>query len=272
MEAAEPIVEEDMIEKLRSRICFEVPEPAIRLALSAFGSDLDAAVKYLHDNPGFLARPVTVVRANTSTGSRVLAPIKVKEEVDESVFESQKPVKAEIGVNVKKEVDASSCKRKASWEDGFDKFLKATDTKVMSEDVCRNSDVEQKPAIQAEEPKKVKQELSSGTGIKEEAVVIPDINEVKIPKNLIIPSTRKPVHVKKERVEEKPLNLEDGDFPEDPNWFLVGRKIVTALSTTRGKKLVDNEIVHFNFPHPAAKYNRQSIVRISTQRSGEVYF
>lgn len=313
------MAEGEMIEKVRSRIGSEVPEPVVRRALSESGFDKDAAVKFLNDNPRFLARPVTVVRAITSTGSRVLAPIKqeemddpqsfdgmnlkikVKEEVVDLGFENQKPAKAEMGsddsevakpleeLNLKKEVkeevnvesekqdsvkkemgsDGSACKRKPSWETSFDEFLKATNTKVMPEDECRNSNVKQEPSIQEEGRKKVKQELSSGIRVKEE-VVTSDCNELKILKDSN-PSFLKPSRIKKERVEDKVLNVEDGDFPEDPDWFLVGRKIVTALSTTKGRKLVDNEIVHFNFPSPAARFNSQWIVRISTKRSGEVF-
>lgn len=80
----------------------------------------------------------------------------------------------------------------------------------------------------------------------------------------------KPQRVKKEKVEEQRVNSvlgETGDFPEEPDWFLVGRTLVTALSTTKGRKLVDNEIVNFTFPSRNSKYN---IVRFSTKRSGEI--
>lgn len=92
---------------------------------------------------------------------------------------------------------------------------------------------------------------------------------------------------KKKKVEETTLSclvLEDGDFPEEPDWFLVGRTVVTGLSTTKGRKLENNEIVHFTFPSPAVRRNTStyyasaksvnaaaSIVRFSTKRSGEVY-
>lgn len=84
----------------------------------------------------------------------------------------------------------------------------------------------------------------------------------------------KPQKVKKEIVEERVVSglVEDGDFPEDPEWFLVGRTIVTALSTSKGRKLVDNEVVHFAFSSTNWRHNAQWIVRFSTKRSGEVYF
>lgn len=78
--------------------------------------------------------------------------------------------------------------------------------------------------------------------------------------------------------------VEDGDFPDDPGWLLVGRTNITSLSTSRGVgKLVCNEIVHFNFPkqNQRTKFGRQyvssrttvavsEIVRFETKRSGEV--
>ncbi|KAF3955939.1 hypothetical protein CMV_018899 [Castanea mollissima] len=46
--------------------------------------------------------------------------------------------------------------------------------------------------------------------------------------------------------------------------------LVTVLSTTKGRKLVDNEIVNFTFPSQSSRYNTQWIVRFSTKRSGEI--
>ncbi|MCI95096.1 SWI/SNF-related matrix-associated actin-dependent regulator of chromatin subfamily A member 3-like 3-like, partial [Trifolium medium] len=60
--------------------------------------------------------------------------------------------------------------------------------------------------------------------------------------------------VKKEVVEEKKIlipNLDDGDFPVEPGWSLLGSKVETATSMAKGvRRLVDNEIVYFNFPNP----------------------
>jgi len=80
--------------------------------------------------------------------------------------------------------------------------------------------------------------------------------------------------VKKEVVEEKKIvipNLEDGEFPVEPGWSLLGRKIEIATSTAKGvRRLVDNEIIHFDFPNPHTLYKFQWIVRVSTKRSGVV--
>jgi DNA repair protein RAD5 len=80
--------------------------------------------------------------------------------------------------------------------------------------------------------------------------------------------------VKKETVEEKKIlipNLDDGDFPVEPGWSLLGSKVEVATSMAKGvRRLVDNEIVYFNFPNPHASYKFQWIVRVSTKRSGVV--
>ncbi|KAL0457032.1 UNVERIFIED_CONTAM: DNA repair protein B [Sesamum latifolium] len=91
---------------------------------------------------------------------------------------------------------------------------------------------------------------------------------------------------KRARVEEMSLSsvvIEDGDFPEEPDWLLVGRTVITGLSTTKGRKLENNEIVHFAFPNAdvrskssshfiSAKASNaaSSIVRFSIKRFGEI--
>ncbi|KAI3693065.1 hypothetical protein L6452_32893 [Arctium lappa] len=76
--------------------------------------------------------------------------------------------------------------------------------------------------------------------------------------------------------------IENGDFEEEADWLLVGRTAITGLSTTKGRKLEDNEIVHFAFPNGDSRIRSSSwvsaraanaasgIVRFSTKRSGEV--
>ncbi|XP_010542930.1 PREDICTED: putative SWI/SNF-related matrix-associated actin-dependent regulator of chromatin subfamily A member 3-like 3 [Tarenaya hassleriana] len=79
----------------------------------------------------------------------------------------------------------------------------------------------------------------------------------------------KPVYVKKEVIEEK-MVVEDGDFPVEKEWYLVGRSLVTAISTSKGRKLVDNEIVYFKFPTVTTNWKCANIVRFSTKRNGEI--
>ncbi|BBG92463.1 Helicase protein with RING/U-box domain, partial [Prunus dulcis] len=68
----------------------------------------------------------------------------------------------------------------------------------------------------------------------------------------------------------RPKNLEDGDFPTEQDWLLVGRTFVTALSTSKGRKLFDNEIVHFSFPSANSSHKTRWIVRFSTKQFGEI--
>nr|GEW34931.1 putative SWI/SNF-related matrix-associated actin-dependent regulator of chromatin subfamily A member 3-like 3 [Tanacetum cinerariifolium] len=90
--------------------------------------------------------------------------------------------------------------------------------------------------------------------------------------------------VKKEcdSVKSVGLVIENGDFEEEKDWLLVGRTAITGLSTTKGRKLEDNEIVHFAFPNngegksksgywASSRANAASgIVRFYTKRSGEI--
>ncbi|KAM0002933.1 putative HIRAN domain-containing protein [Helianthus debilis subsp. tardiflorus] len=49
------------------------------------------------------------------------------------------------------------------------------------------------------------------------------------------------------------VGIETGDFEEEADLLLVGRTVITGLSTTKGRKLEDNEIVHFAFPNGDVK-------------------
>jgi len=79
-------------------------------------------------------------------------------------------------------------------------------------------------------------------------------------------------HVRKELADENVAEVETSDFPEEIDWYLVGGSLITASSTTKGRKLMDNEIVHFGFSSFGSKYHRQGIIRFSTKRFGEVSF
>ncbi|XP_072986407.1 DNA repair protein RAD5B-like [Typha latifolia] len=77
---------------------------------------------------------------------------------------------------------------------------------------------------------------------------------------------------------------EIGEFPEEPDWFLVGKTYMKGLSTCRGRRYLDaGEIVHLSFPSSETKkwYGGMrvsakaaaavsEIVRFSTKRSGEI--
>nr|XP_048333203.1 DNA repair protein RAD5B-like isoform X2 [Ziziphus jujuba var. spinosa] len=162
------------------------------------------------------------------------------------------------------------------------------------EDECLNAQVKQQesmvpvsvkaePVSEYKPTVAVKEEHASGVeqkvSVKEETVSnqpwpFDDYKAMreKFMKNREQTGSKKPCDVKKERAEDRVFNslpVEDGDFPEEPGWFLVGRTVVTALSTSRGRKLVDNEIVYFSYPTSIGIFN--SIVRFSTKRVGEVH-
>ncbi|KAF7847928.1 hypothetical protein BT93_L2443 [Corymbia citriodora subsp. variegata] len=83
----------------------------------------------------------------------------------------------------------------------------------------------------------------------------------------------KPSGLKSGVVEDRSLScvtVEDTDFAVEPDWYLVGGTVINGISTTKGRKLVDNEIIHFNFPTANSRNNSQWIVRFSTKRHGEI--
>ncbi|KAK1289981.1 hypothetical protein QJS10_CPB18g01636 [Acorus calamus] len=80
-------------------------------------------------------------------------------------------------------------------------------------------------------------------------------------------------------------DVENGEFPEERDWFLLGRTTVTGMSTCKGRKLEFNEIVHFAFPSADGRTSYRKpwvsakaaaasleIVRFSTKRNGEWTF
>ncbi|KAA3454517.1 Helicase protein with RING/U-box domain [Gossypium australe] len=177
--------------------------------------------------------------------------IKVKEEPGLG-FGNEVRVKEEMGFNQTEEAVAQ---KEDSWPmDTLEEFLPLQNAKVQSLNESRKIQIKKKASETAE----LKSNNQNPPCAKKE----PDFE-----------CSQKRVDVKKEVSQERKVNgvlVEDEDFPEDPDWYLVGRTIVNAVSTTKGKnKLLDNEIVYFTFPSPAASYKLQSIVRFSTKRCGE---
>ncbi|KAL6653040.1 hypothetical protein ACP70R_011965 [Stipagrostis hirtigluma subsp. patula] len=91
-----------------------------------------------------------------------------------------------------------------------------------------------------------------------------------------------PAPVRDLRMVVAPPEAEFGDFPEERDWFLLGKSYVTGLSTNRGRRMLDaGEIVHFTFPsferiYGGVKVSAKKaaalaeIVRFSTKRAGEI--
>ncbi|EOA12458.1 hypothetical protein CARUB_v10025760mg [Capsella rubella] len=117
----------------------------------------------------------------------------------------------------------------------------------------------------------VKQEMSFAP-VKVEPVEEMKVEAVKLSlqvKDMKFSGEKKSVYVKKEPVEARKVNVEDGDFPVEKDWYLVGRSLVTATSTSKGRKLEDNEIVNFTFSS-VLNWKIPNIVRFSTKRCGEI--
>ncbi|XVF62919.1 hypothetical protein PTKIN_Ptkin09bG0047400 [Pterospermum kingtungense] len=179
-------------------------------------------------------------------------------------FEREVPVKEEMTSDCREEPMAMNEGPKPMMS--FNEFLKSTNTKVLSLDESLNTQIKEEvadsdPVVQVQSSENV--ELKSGNQ-----------NPPPVKKEPDLECSEKPADVKKEAFEERRVNgvlVEDGDFPEEPEWYLVGRTIVNAVSTTKGKnKLLDNEIVYFTFPSPAASFKLHSIVRFTTKRCGEI--
>ncbi|KAM7485213.1 hypothetical protein LguiA_001222 [Lonicera macranthoides] len=188
---------------------------------------------------------------------------------------------------------------------GFEEFLRATNTKVEADDeyLQFNSQIKTDNVKVKEESKDefenalIKIECDKETGepklgfedkvkgnVKlEEAILVQPLNSrppsvYENERKTLTGSNQsqakaKPSYAKKERVEERSLStvvIEDGDFPEEPDWLLVGRNAISGLSTTKGRKLENNEIVDINFPSNDSRSKYTGIVRFSTKRNGEI--
>ncbi|OMO95524.1 SNF2-related protein [Corchorus olitorius] len=228
--------------------------------------------------------------------------IKVKEEPDLG-FDGGVPAKEEMASGCTEETVAQKEDSKPETSSG--EFLQSTNTKVQSlDDSLKTKIKEEAPEFEKElsKPKMSFDEFLQLKNIKVESLDDSPKTHIKteVPDSVSVPCENaesksddqkpklvkeepdiecvevlgKPADVKKEAPQERRVNgvlVEDGDFPEDPDWYLVGRTVVNATSTTKGKnKLLDNEIVYFTFPSPGASYKLQSIVRFSTKRCGEI--
>ncbi|KAL8210271.1 hypothetical protein R6Q57_007003 [Mikania cordata] len=137
--------------------------------------------------------------------------------------------------------------------------------------------MEQKPTLVKPVPKPVKKEYDT---MNQKPMLVKPISS--IPGSVYGSNYSKPGQ---RVVEDKKVSLEvieNGDFEEEADWLLVGRNAITGLSTTKGRKLEDNETVHFAFPNGDLKIKSgywansrgaiaaSGIVRFSTKRSGEI--
>ncbi|XP_015580945.2 DNA repair protein RAD5B isoform X2 [Ricinus communis] len=202
-------------------------------------------------------------------------PKEVKEDVD--------TFKQVLGVSVTNSGNTDECKVKEVKEEATE--LEETNISKREKDVKSETNQPPHPHVF---PKNIRDmTFQESCSYREGRPYKPDSVKVKEEPDLVVlvneeekSSQRsifdKPKYVKKEVVaveDTRTINgvkVEDGDFPQEKDWYLVGSTMLTALSTTKGRKLVDNEIVHFVFPNTNFRFNSQWIVRFSTKRSGEI--
>ncbi|XP_009772967.1 DNA repair protein RAD5B [Nicotiana sylvestris] len=232
----------------------------------------------------------SVGKCDTSfNGEEMVNGLKVKEEPDMVI--SEKGLKVEE----KKVIDGYESKGSVGkWDLSFDEWLKlpennpGIDTQKPKEEEKKLEIMkvkEEQQDVLCVEPLSArplsKQEYNSLKGSNVANGANQEYSRLKSSSNVAISANMEKMGIKKNMLST--IVIEDGDFPEDPDWLLVGRTIVTGLSTTKGRKLENNEIVHFAFPQQgnskcssqwggsrAAVAAASSIVRFSTKRFGEI--
>lgn len=280
---------EEKLKKIRSVVGLDFPDSFIHRTLSRNGGDPDEAIKYILENPGFLARPLSVVRTVTSTGARVSTQFMQKDSMEsEEVAKPTVQVKEEPGLGLEDKgidnwgVSSDRSKVTGTSKMTLDEFLKPNAMSDEEYSKILKEMAAAKPSAKnnvKEEPVEAMAQSGAGTNarVKEE----PDL-EVKNrafakkarseTENFAMSVSSNTSGMQRNGTfsNDGRCKIEDGDFPIEPDWFLVGRTVVTAMSTTKGNKLADNEIVNFAFPSSSSRFNAQWIVRFSTKRSGEV--
>lgn len=260
-----------------------VEDKKIQQIQSATDINVVSVVKLLPKDPDSSLHANTVSRMVTSTGFLVSTLIGSGVQFEESE-PVQGVVKEEPLLRVKEEPDLGFDSGASMKED---KVIKVKEEPGLGfgnevrvkEEMCFNQTEEAVAKKEDSWPMEEPLNESRKTQINKDASQTAELksnnqNPPCVKKEPDFECSQKRVDVKKEVSQERKVNgvlVEDEDFPEDPDWYLVGRTIVNAVSTTKGKnKLLDNEIVYFTFPSPVAGYKLQSIVRFSTKRCGEV--
>lgn len=279
------------------------PIVSIDLTLSPPSKPIKTEHAMAIDTPGF-----PVKRTITSTGgTRITTTPMIKEE-------EQEGKDCYIGDD--------GCSKAKKPRMSFSEFLDATNTKVLSENDPRYLAFVKKERMDESEPvldvepisvsnkagfNQNSQNVSAKSEQVDESETKPQVKPIPVKKELdgfqvgkqeqkpklvqpisSMPQSLYSLHLKRERegvTDDKKLNpilIENGDFEGEPDWLLVGRTAITGVSTTKGRKLEDNEIVHFAFPNidsrskssywtnSRAAIAASGIVRFSTKRSGEV--
>lgn len=295
MEAKGLDQQEYNIKIIKSVLGDEFSDDSIDLALMECNNNVDAAINEILDKPAVYSPQYLVRKKATSTGgARVSAHI--NPENDEQEARGIKPQKEnenlETGSQGTVSVQENLTKRKSFDEADvgptglgdmtFEEYCRLNDVRV--EGQVKEGRNEEKSIVLYDVDVFKKDEMKE----EEEPIMAEPISSRPPSIKNVSPYDRlKPKVVKKPKVDDcmvlSTVVIEDGDFPQEPDWLLVGRTAITGLSTTKGRKLENNEIVHLNFPSGDAwsKYRSQfvstkaacavsGIVRFSTTRSGEV--
>ncbi|XP_071940584.1 DNA repair protein RAD5B-like isoform X2 [Coffea arabica] len=302
---ARPIEAEEgrEVKLIKSLFGLEKSEQEISNALTQCHNDVTRAINYLIDTPGILAPPVTVKRTVTSTGARILTQIKQEnsEEIKGSAGFDKVMVKKEVenfdqsdvGFEKKEVLDEKKVISDGKMSNGlvgrsrlsFDEWLQEQEKNKPSQ-LCR---VKEEPNVVVDDKAVVrldvaKMENENKGMVKKEVEKIMCVQPLstwrmsddefrRVQMSANGNDTGQSLVAKKDKVEDRMLSttlIEDGDFPEEPDWLLVGRHVIMGLSTTKGRKLENNEIVHIAFPDRNTSWIKSAIVRFSTKRNGEI--
>ncbi|KAI3915685.1 hypothetical protein MKX01_015510 [Papaver californicum] len=277
--------EEENIKQIKS-VLGDISKPAILRALMLSDNDIDEAIKILQYRQGGSATAsVTVKKTVTSTGSRVSAVVKQEisdvQEEDDLSNELKNP-KIEESVCHAKQMVLVKEETKELESEMTNQDL-ALISKVKEEAENSSMDIDKEKEMEGVFLKEEKNDLDLNqcmdlvpVGVTKQPpkyALTDDFDVICIDSeedNTIRSSTSgRPYQAKKpvsKTVEKKEEIIDDGEFPEEEDWLLVGRSTVAGLSTCKRKKLAFNEIVYFTYPSNF----KTKIVRFSTKRSGEI--
>ncbi|XP_051130188.1 DNA repair protein RAD5B-like [Andrographis paniculata] len=255
--------ESELLTKVASAVGSEVSKVDILKALFRSDNNFDAAINLLLHPP-----QVTAQKTVTPTGGARISTLLINSSTATEIGE-EKPTDALVTTPVKIEA-----------ESGVEK----SPTEKSSIDLVKSEiRVKEEPNVEAKSLIAVKQE-SEKAMVNAQPLTARKLTEDEYRR------IQSRVHGAKSKADQEDkkmalscLVIEDGDFAEEPDWLLVGRTVIAGLSTTKGRKLENNEIVHFSFPSsdPRSKSSgffmsskaanaASSIVRFSTRRFGEI--
>nr|XP_017219977.1 PREDICTED: putative SWI/SNF-related matrix-associated actin-dependent regulator of chromatin subfamily A member 3-like 3 isoform X2 [Daucus carota subsp. sativus] len=241
---------------------------------------------------------VDVVCVEDEGGNECKEVVKVKEECEKDIemgFECAPIVRENVDVVCVEDEGGNECKEVVKVKEVCEKGdvkMNCEGEPPVEEGVGENDFVEDeaesayRPLVKGKKQGGVKRNNDRALVVKDGAIMVEPLSSVPAKPKMSMYDRLKPSGVKKQKVEDNVLStvvIDDADFPEEEDWLLVGRTAITGLSTTRGRKLENNEVVHLAFPGSDMKSKCSSpfirsktvaalsgIVRFSTTRYGEI--